>query len=364
MMETDRDAVSGSQIKIGQFRLLDAARTSGKTSVHGLRPKDSLATWPKLKGGPLTQEAMARESRLLIAVPLLTKADLLGVLLVEEGNESRRYRRRRFEIINGAAQQIAMALQDDLLQSEMVARERLETEAQLAQQIQRAFLPDVLPRRSGWELAVRWETAREVGGDFYDVVEFPDGGLGLFVADVADKGMPAALFMALTRTLFRATVADGASPAQALARMNDLLLPDTRTGMFVTAVYGVLDPATGDFTYANAGHNPPLWIRPGQQVEALPRTSMALGVMESAAVDQRTIRLRSGESLLLYTDGLTEAFSPAGELFGEGRLLRTLRKLAASSAEDTLESIHSSLRAFIGQLPLSDDLTMVLLRRT
>jgi sigma-B regulation protein RsbU (phosphoserine phosphatase) len=146
--------------------------------------------------------------------------------------------------------------------------------------------------------------------------------------------------------------------------MNHLLLPDTRTGMFVTAVYGVLDPATGDFTYANAGHNPPLWIRPGQQVEALSRTSMALGVMESAAVDQRTIRLKSGESLLLYTDGLTEAFSPDGELFGEGRLLRTLRKLAASSAEDTLESIQSSLRAFIRQLPLSDDLTMLLLRRT
>jgi len=163
----------------------------------------------------------------------------------------------------------------------MVVRERLETEIQLARQIQQTFIPETLPQHPGWELAARWKTALQVGGDFYDVIELADHKLGIIIADVADKGVPAALFMALTRTLVRAAVAENLSPAEVLKRVNDLLIPDTRQGMFVTAVYAVLDQDNGEITYANAGHNPPLWIHSSKQTEKLTRTGIALGVTYS-----------------------------------------------------------------------------------
>jgi sigma-B regulation protein RsbU (phosphoserine phosphatase) len=192
----------------------------------------------------------------------------------------------------------------------MVVRERLETEVQLARQIQQTFIPQALPKHPAWQLAARWRTARQVGGDFYDVIELPNKKLGIFIADVADKGMPAALFMALTRTLMRAAVIETDSPAEALGRVNDLLLPDTQQGMFVTAVYGELDMEHGKFTYVNAGHNPPFWVKANGEIEKLTRTAVALGVMEQPNIQERTISISFGDKLLLYTDGSQRHFLP------------------------------------------------------
>jgi serine phosphatase RsbU (regulator of sigma subunit) len=284
-------------------------------------------------------------------------------MLIEEAENARRFRARRLEIINGIAQQAALAIQNDLLQQEMVSRERLETEVQLARQIQQTFIPSSLPTHPAWELAARWRTARQVGGDFYDVIELPNGKLGLFIADVADKGMPAALFMALTRTLIRAAVNETNSPSEVLSRVNEQLLPDTQQGMFVTAVYGELDIENGDFTFVNAGHNPPYWMKANGEVEKLTRTAVALGVMEQADVQQRTIRLGTNDLLLLYTDGVTELFSPAGELFGEERLVNALKTYPAQNAEEALEIVETCLNEFSDPLPPSDDLTMLAVRR-
>jgi sigma-B regulation protein RsbU (phosphoserine phosphatase) len=201
-----------------------------------------------------------------------------------------------------------------------------------------------------------------VGGDFYDVIELPDDRLGIFIADVADKGMPAALFMALTRTLVHAAARETSSPAEALRRVNELLLPDTKQGMFVTAVYAVLDLNTGEMTYANAGHNPPLWVR-RDSLEKLTRTGIALGASENANMSERTIQLTEGESLLLYTDGLTEAFNLEGDMFGEERLLRALGWQESASADDMIKAVESALDDFAGNAPPSDDLTMLAVRR-
>jgi serine phosphatase RsbU (regulator of sigma subunit) len=273
-------------------------------------------SWPKIKSGFDEGDAYVRvEGRLLIAVPLSIKNDFFGAMLVEEASDGRRFRARRMEIINGIAQQAALAIQNDRLQREMVVRERLETEVQLARQIQQTFIPESLPSHPSWDLSARGLTARQVGGDFYDVFELPNHRMGLFIADVADKGIPAALFMALTRTLVRAAVIETTSPAAALRRVNDLLVPDTQQGMFVTAVYAVLDLESGQLTYANAGHNPPLWLCNGQsEIRKLTRSGVALGAIEQAPMSERTIQLEYGDLLLLYTDGLTEAFSPEGEL--------------------------------------------------
>jgi len=145
--------------------------------------------------------------------------------------------------------------------------------------------------------------------------------------------------------------------------LNDLLLPDTRQGMFVTAVYGLLDPSTGVFTYANSGHNPPLWIRGDGTIERLTRTGIALGVLDGTARTERSIQLERGECILLYTDGLTEAFSPKGEIFGEDRLQETIRKADCRSASDLLRAIDTALAEFVGTEALADDLTMLIVRR-
>ncbi len=232
---------------------------------------------------------MATLAHSCFAVPIAVKDVLYGVMLIEEAAGGLRFRARRLEIITGIAQQVALAIQNDLLQKEMVVRERLETEVQLARQIQQTFIPESLPQFENWELAARWKTARQVGGDFYDVFDLPNNKLGLFIADVADKGVPAALFMALTRTLVHAAVIETTSPAKALTRVNELLLPDTKQGMFVTAVYAVLDMNNNELTYVNAGHNPPLWVKHDGTVEKLTRSGVALGATEDAHMEERTI---------------------------------------------------------------------------
>ena len=365
LTEEDETALWSREFPAGSFPLLDTAREQNRMLTQALKPKAKPRSWLKLK--PQVEEEdidMRADTRLLMAVPLSIKSDLFGVMLVEEAQDGRRFRARRIEIINGIAQQAALAIQNDLFQKEMVVRERLETEVQLARQIQQTFLPTTLPTFPAWQLSARWLTARQVGGDFYDVIELPNGRLGLFIADVADKGVPAALFMAVTRTLVRAAVIETGSPAEALTRVNNLLLPDTQQGMFVTAFYAVLDMESGLLTYANAGHNPPFWVNEAQsKVQKLTRTGIALGAAENDSMTENTIQLAPGDSLLLYTDGLTEAFSPEGDLFGEARLEQALCASQAATTDGLLESVEGFLKEFIQSTPLGDDLTMLALRR-
>jgi len=346
----------------GRFPLLDAARQRNSLILYPLKPRTRPHSWPRLRP-PLENEAPPDGDRLLIALPISIRNDLYGVLLLEEANGGRRFRARRIEIITGIAQQIGLAIQNDRLQREMVLRERLETEVQLARQIQQTFIPQTLPQYPAWQLAARWQTARQVGGDFYDVFELPNRRLGLFIADVADKGVPAALFMALTRTLVRAAVIETTSPARALQRVNELLIPDTQQGMFVSAVYAVVDLETGTLTYANAGHNPPLWIRQGT-VERLTRTAVVLGVTTDTPITERSITLQPGDTVFFYTDGLTEAFAADDEMFGEKRLIEIVSSQPATSAEELLDILEARLNEFLDLSALSDDLTMLVLRYT
>jgi sigma-B regulation protein RsbU (phosphoserine phosphatase) len=167
--------------------------------------------------------------------------------------------------------------------------------------------------------------------------------------------------MALTRTLLRAAAVEMKSPVDVLRRVNDQLLPDTQQGMFVTAVYGVLDVASGEFTFVNAGHNPPFWAKTDGSLEKLTRTAIALGVTEQPKMQERTISLAEGDMLLLYTDGLTEAFSPAGELFGDERLADALS--CSCAADELLQAVEERVNEFIESVPLGDDMTMLAVKR-
>jgi serine phosphatase RsbU (regulator of sigma subunit) len=372
----------------GEFPLLDAARQEDRLLAYPLEPaqidEDLVPdTWAGFAppDPDETEEYLEEEPCLLLAFPLSVKGEALGVLLAEEpnpvnveslpaGGTNLRLREKRLEIITGISQQAALAIQNDRLQREMVERERLEGEMQLAREIQRTFLPHELPSLPGWELDVRWRTAREVGGDFYDVFELPGGRLGLVISDVADKGMPAALFMTLVRTLVRATVQEVESPSEVLARVNDVLVPDAQQGMYVTLVYAVLEWESGKLTYANAGHNPPILGREKSlETVRLEKGGMALGVLEGSRVAEHEVTLRVGEALIFYTDGITEAFSPDGEMYGEDCLRRTIQEAMAdpggnsNSAQQLSDSIETSVNAFLGGLPLADDLTLMVVRR-
>jgi len=345
----------------GEFAFLDACRDEMGLRACQLSEQKGIDSWISLS--PDTEVNLGYSGAFLFAVPIAVKDDLYGVMMVEEAEGGLRFRTRRLEIITGIAQQAALAIQNEMLQKEMVVRERLETEVLLARQIQQTFLPDSLPEHPDWELAAHWKTARQVGGDFYDVFDLPDNKLGLFIADVSDKGMPAALFMALTRTLVRAAVLEIESPADALRRVNDLLVPDTKQGMFVTAVYAVLDKSSGQLTYVNAGHNPPVWVRNDTSMESLTRTGVALGAAENMQYFQRTIQLEKEDCLLFFTDGLTESYNLEGEFYGDDRLRDALAANHCSSAHELIDIVEKSLLNFVQDMPPADDLTMLVLRR-
>jgi serine phosphatase RsbU (regulator of sigma subunit)/putative methionine-R-sulfoxide reductase with GAF domain len=346
-----------------EFPILTACRDANSMMASQIDSDGQRGFSAWLSLDPYQAVNLGNPNPFLFAVPIAVKDDLYGVMLIEEAPGGLRFRARRLEIITGIAQQAALAIQNDLLQKEMVVRERLETEVQLARQIQQTFIPESLPQFPDWELAARWKTARQVGGDFYDVFDLPGKRLGLFIADVADKGVPAALFMALTRTLVRAAVTELETPAMAMERVNDLLIPDTRQGMFVTAVYAVLNMEKNELTYVNAGHNPPLWVKCDGEVERLTRTAIALGVVTGEPVEQRTITLERGDNLFLYTDGLTESFNADGEFYGEERLLESIKSDTCNSASDLLDVVEKSLLNFVQDMPPADDLTMLVLRR-
>lgn len=261
--------------------------------------------------------------------------------------------------------QAAIAIEQARLHQQALDDQRLRRELEVASEIQSSFLPDTCPVLPGWSICGHYQAARQVGGDFYDFIPLPGGRIGVVIADVADKGMPAALFMALSRTLVRATSIDGRSPQRAILRANELILADSNTDMFVTLFYAALDPATGECRYVNAGHNPPLayWARTGR-VERLPGRGMPLGMLETIRLEEQRAQFSPGDALLLYTDGLTESRNAEGEEFGEARLAAILAAGAAGNADDVRSAILKAYEEFTGGLPAFDDVTMVVLKRT
>jgi sigma-B regulation protein RsbU (phosphoserine phosphatase) len=245
------------------------------------------------------------------------------------------------------------------------ANRRMEQELMLAGKVQCSLLPGRLPEVPGWQLAAALRPARETSGDFYDVIPLPDGRLGILVADVVDKGVKAALFMALSWALIRTYAREyPAQPAQALAAVSNRILEDTRADQFVSAFYGVLSPSSGELIYCNAGHNPPLLLGSGRSdAQALGRTGMVLGILEGEAWQEETVRLEPGDVLLLYTDGATDAENGRGDFFGRERLASTARAYLDRSASQLQEELIQAIRQFTGSRPQFDDIAMMVVRR-
>jgi PAS domain S-box-containing protein len=244
---------------------------------------------------------------------------------------------------------------------------RSNAELQIAAEIQQGFLPEQIPRVRGFDIAARCVMAKEVGGDFFDVIPFEviplDGGkLGILIADVSGKGVPAALFMALSRIIVRTNAIWHHDPAKAMAAANDIIMNDSKAGMFVTLFYGVISEKDRTLTYANAGHNPPLLQRRDGSVEELAPTGMALGVAEHQPYEARTVAIGPDDVLLLYTDGVTEAVDPRTEMFGEERLIEIIRHNAALPPGALLDKILSSVQEFSQGAPQFDDITLMAIK--
>lgn len=242
--------------------------------------------------------------------------------------------------------------------------DQIAQELDTAQALQRAILPQRFPDRpeiAGHALMV---PARQLAGDFYDVLELPDGRIGLLIADVSGKGVPAAFFMGISRTVLRAAALQGRSPGECLAQANNVLCATNPMDLFVTVFYGILDPADGTFLYANGGHNPPLhWRRDRSEPALLAGTgSLVLGMFAGVRYVERSVTLERGELLLLYTDGITEAMDSAGEEFSERRLIEAVASVDDDDPEAVLARITARLHEFTGNAPLADDLTCLALR--
>jgi CheY-like chemotaxis protein len=246
-------------------------------------------------------------------------------------------------------------------------QELLTRELVMAGRIQADILPEEAPQIAGWDIAAVLQPARETSGDFYDFLPLSAHKWGLVVADVTDKGMGAALLMALTSTLIRTYAARFPTlPAFTLSTVSERILSDTRGGMFVTAFFGILETHTGRFLFANAGHPPAYLIgshKGRETVERLVRTGMALGVSEEARWKQKSLRLEPGDMLVVYTDGITEAQTPTGKTFGEDRLLEVLLAHSKASANALCAAVFEEVRQFTGNSPRQDDIALVVIKR-
>lgn len=348
----------------------EIATTADRLEARTYRERDPLR-------GPEAKGHVAR------AVPLLVPGqEAIGVVIFLddlEGKEPTAQRERDLQLV-GYLNQAARAIhevntrQEQLLYINTLEHERTMQELRVARDIQVSFLPERCPSLPGWEIAADWRAAREVGGDFYDFVPLDEAHMGLVIADVSDKGVPAALFMSLARTLVRASAGEARSPARTLQRVNELILNETRSDMFLTLFYAVLNWDTGQLTYANAGHLPPILWRcpqlgkadhdPTSQVTTLTARGTVLGVFEHVSLEEQQTAIEPGDILVLYTDGVTEPINDQEEEFGEGRLIQVVADSCLQPCGEIVNRIYAAVSEFAGDQPQFDDYTLIGLKRT
>lgn len=308
----------------------------------------------------------------LLSTPILdpTTGDSIGGLFVELQTLPQAWDRTSLlehtPALQNLASQIATALQQAETYQSTLKHQRVTQELRLAGKIQSSFLPDKAPKVPGWDIAASLKPARQTSGDFYDFFSLPDGRLGIIIADVADKGLGAALYMALGRTLLLTYAQEyPQNPAAVLHATNQRMLSDARAQMFITAFYGVLEPVIGRLIYCNAGHHPPLLIK-NKQSEILQRLNpngMALGIAEDAAWVAVSQRIGVEDTLVLYTDGVVEALNPDGGFYGMGRLVKIAGKVAHHPSRWVIRGIEEDVDKFQNGVMQADDITLICIRR-
>ncbi len=299
------------------------------------------------------------------AVPLIVEGRSIGTLFINS-RTPRRLNDDELNLLQLMANQAAIAIENARLHHVEIRRQRMEDELAVGQQIQLSLLPAGPPEAEGWDFASIYQPAQLVGGDFYDFFQLAGdpNQLGLVIADVSGKGVPAALFMALSRSIIRTKSMSGRHPAGVLCRSNTLIYKDTRSKLFLTAFYATLDLRTGWMAYSNAGHNYPIRLQAetGQVTELVAR-GIIMGAFEQIELEEHEIDVAPGDMIIFYTDGITEAMNDTEELFGEDRLISVIKANPQAGAQEMIDTIVKAVVAFTGDTPQSDDFTIFIVKR-
>ncbi|MBD0253086.1 MAG: SpoIIE family protein phosphatase [Rubrobacter sp.] len=357
--------------------VVEAVRQEGAPELE-IAPNDPIVAYFASASGVVEIEKLdldspalraMKEADIKVVVPLVSQGELIGLLNLGPRLSQQEYSADDRKLLNDLATQTAPAVQVAQLvrqqQQQAQERERIEQELKVARLIQQTLLPKHVPDLPGYGLAAYYQPAREVGGDFYDFMDLDDGQLGLVVGDVTDKGVPAALVMATTRTLLRASAQRLDSPGEVLKRVNEVIVQDIPPNMFITCLYAILDPTTGLLRYANAGHDLPYRRKASAGgAEELRATGMPLGLLPGMDYEEKEIVLESGDSVLFYSDGLVEAHDPQREMFGFPRLQGLVGAHRTGGAA-MVNFLLSELARFTGDDWIQeDDITLVTLERS
>jgi sigma-B regulation protein RsbU (phosphoserine phosphatase) len=314
-----------------------------------------------------TQSVVMMALRSILCVPIKVKDRLIGVVYVDNRLHEATFDEGHLELVAAFASQAGVAIENARLYEIAVEKGRLQRELEMAHNIQQELLPSSFPVLPGYELATYWDSAREVAGDFYDCFLVEDGqGMGVVIADVSGKGAPAALFMAVARSLIRGSALAADSPEDMLRQVNHLITVDAgSSGMFVTVYYSLFKSG-GHMLGVNAGHNQPLlWRAKDGSLEWLPKGGRALGWFEDLPINGYQCQLEPGDMVIFYTDGLTEAEQVNHAAYGEERLAEIVQQHAnRTTAQGMIDAIIKSVQEFVGEAPPFDDRTIVVVRYT
>ncbi|MBU1936222.1 SpoIIE family protein phosphatase, partial [bacterium] len=310
----------------------------------------------------LEETTWLKTHRVALILPLITRGQLIGFVGLGTKIQKEDYVAEELRILNTLAPQVAVASENIRLLEENVGKRRLEEQLQMARRIQNGFLPHELPLTPGLAVAARNRFCLEVAGDYYDVIPLENGETVLAVADVSGKGAGAALLMANLQASLRTAVGVGTQLAGIVARINDLIHRNTPTEEYITFFAGAFNPNTREFTYVNAGHNPPFLLRRDGSIKCLDKGGLILGTIPGIPYQQETIKLESGELILMYTDGVSEAMNNAEEEFGDERIAKLLQENATLSPEALLAKLEADVIGFNGSDDFEDDFTLLAAR--
>jgi len=297
----------------------------------------------------------------VVLVPMESQGEVIGILMINSSDPWEGVG-AELQFLRLLSNQAAIALENARLHQIEIANQKMEVELDFGRRIQMNMLPKDIPQIDGWSFSAHYQPARQVGGDFYDwfVLSEDNNRLGIVIGDVADKGIPAALFMTLCRTMIRTAAISGQPPAQALMQANEWIVRDGQAALFATVFYALLDIQTGVLKFTNAGHNPPIMYGvEGRKTRQLSTEGVLMGYLDDIQLAQDQITLNPGDSLVLYTDGVTEAIDPAGRAFGVERLNNLIATSAGLRARDLQNKIISAVQDFTDSQPLFDDITLV-----